>query len=273
LIKADSMNENFSKFVTCIAYDIVNSSAGGHLRHDKQLQAAEDAFTDAIATSADPAGWIRSNRGDGEVTLAPISVHPGWLLARFLPDLHESLVRYNQDKNDAYKVRIRVGVTCGEVQIGDDGPRGGRPLVDAARLRDSDAAYEATTAVPSATVVALISDAVYARTVTEHVMSLEARRFRRVVTHSKNDEVAGYLYVPHHEPPMVPGADPNPASAPKPAAAPSPAAASVPTSPNPTAAGTWSKYQTSVTGGQGIIVGDNANQTNDHRTQINRGRS
>jgi hypothetical protein len=266
------MNENFPSLVTCIAYDIVNSSAGGYLRHDKQLQAAEDAIAEAIAASPDPAGWVRSNRGDGEVALAPVSVHPGWLLARFLPDLHDSLVRHNYDKDDAYKVRVRVGVSTGDVRIGDDKPRGGRPLVEAARLRDAEATYAATEAVPTATVVALISEAVYRRTVLEHVMSLEARRFRRVVTHSKSGEVAGYLHVPNHEPPMVLGADPNPAPVSKPAAAPSPATASVPTSPNPTAAGIGPKYRTSVTGSQGVIVGDNANQTNDHRTQINRGR-
>ena len=256
------MNENFSSFVTCIAYDIIGSSAGGHLRHDKQLQAAEDAFTDAVAASKDPSGWVRSNRGDGEVALVPQAVHPGWLLARFLPDLHDALVRHNHDKDRAYKVRVRVGVTCGDVRIGDDQPRGGRPLVDAARLRDSEAAYAATEAVPSATVVALISEAVYLRTVAEHVMSLEARRFRRVVTHAKGDELTGYLYVPYHEPPVVAGADPNPVTAPEPAPGPPSVA---PAAPNPAPAGTWSKYQTSITDSHGIAVGDNT-------TQINRGR-
>jgi hypothetical protein len=252
------MNENFPSPVTCIAYDIVNSSAGGHLRHDKQLRAAEDAIADAIAASPDPDGWVRSNRGDGEVALAPVSIHPGWLLARFLPDLHDSLVRHNVDKDDAYKVRVRVGVSTGDVRIGDDKPRGGEPLVEAARLRDADATYEATEAVPTATVVALISEAVYRRTVPEHVMSLEARRFRRVVTHSKSGEVAGYLHVPNHEPPVVLGAHPNPAPATKPAAAAAPA---TPAPAAPPSAGPGPKYHVPISNSEGIIVGDHATQT------------
>ncbi|WP_067498399.1 hypothetical protein [Actinoplanes sp. TFC3] len=246
------MTELLPNPATAISYDIVGSSAGGYTRHNELLSATENAVTAIIEASPYPGQWVRSNRGDGEVTVALSGIPGAWILARFLPELHAALVGYNANKSVEHRLLLRVGVAFGDVLVDNGMPRGGDALVMAARLRDDNAAYEAFDAVPAAQVVAMISDAAYERAVPHHAMGLESRRFRRVRTRIEGRPATGWLHVPHHEPPVVTGAEPNAPAAQKPA--PEPAKAEpVKKKPAKKKPSEGAKYHTEIEGGTNAV--------------------
>lgn len=190
-----------------ISSDIVDSSPGGYPRHADLLQALEHAIGVVIGKGPYPDGWIRRNRGDAELTLAPAHVPSAWVLADFLTQLRIVLLADNRNKGDGHQLRVRVGVDCGDVLIdASREPRGGDPLVIAKRLRDCDAAQEAVRLLPSAPVVAVVSDPVYQRAVPYQASGLEPHMFRRIPARvaGKDFTAQAWLYVPGHQPPEVP---------------------------------------------------------------------
>jgi hypothetical protein len=191
---------------TAISSDISNSTPGGYTRHTDLGKAAENAVTAAIRHDPSLELWCRSNRGDGEVTLAPGGVPSAWVLSIFLDRLRAEVLDYNRNKDAKHKLQLRIGIDCGDVLIDDDGvPRGGDPLVVAARLRECTAAREAVDAVPHAPIVSVISDTMYQRAVPHGALGLETRMFRKVAVQVANKPFAGigWLYLPGHQPPVV----------------------------------------------------------------------
>ncbi|GIF51848.1 hypothetical protein DFJ67_5874 [Asanoa ferruginea] len=243
---------------TVLSSDVVDSSPGGYPRHAELGQTAEAVITEAIQELGANENWPRSNRGDGEVTLAPATVPAARLLADFLRLVHDGLVTYNRNKSVDHRLRLRFGVDHGDVVVDGGGvPRGGDPLVVAARLRDSAVAYEALAAVPSAPVVAVVSDLVYQRAVPANGRGLEVRMFRRVETTVSGRMVSCWLYVPGHEPPVVTEATPSPRPAARSAAAESPAAPSrTKASKSGAVPRESAKYRTSIKDSHNIHIGD-----------------
>ncbi|NYF57149.1 hypothetical protein [Micromonospora purpureochromogenes] len=199
---------------TSISSDIVNSSAGGYPRQSDLALAAEEIIAEAEKSCPYPGSWIRRERGDGELTLAPGDVPLAWLIAEFLHRLRVGVLAWNRNKNDASQLRLRVGLDFGTVSVDGEGvPRGGDAIVSSVRLRDSDAAREAMTAVPGAPIVAVVSDSVYQQVVPFGELGLQPEMFRRIraVVPEKGYEAVSWLYLPGHFPPYVTGADNGPA--------------------------------------------------------------
>ncbi|RKR87246.1 hypothetical protein BDK92_1520 [Micromonospora pisi] len=223
---------------TAISSDVVNSSAGGYPRHTDLGTAAEATITAGIERCRYAGTWIRSGRGDGELTLAPANVPSAWLLTEFVDSLRVTLLDYNRNKDAEHKLRLRVGIDSGDVHVDQHGvPRGGDAIVVSARLRDSTAAREALAAIPSAPLVVVLSDRTYQRAVPYGALGLEERQFRRVLARVQGKEFAEvcWLHVPGHQPPFVTGAQHEPS--PPPAPEPPPAAATAGPSTNPAPGG------------------------------------
>ncbi|WP_446212874.1 hypothetical protein [Micromonospora sp. IBSANI012] len=198
---------------TSISSDIVNSSAGGYPRQSDLALAAEEIIAEAKKSCPYRGSWIRRERGDGELTLAPADVPLAWLIAEFLNRLRVGVLAWNRNKNDASQLRLRVGVDFGTVRVDGEGvPRGGDAIVSSVRLRDSDAAREATTAVPGAPIVAVVSDSVYQQVVPFGELGLQPEMFRRIraAVPEKGYEAVSWLYLPGHFPPYVTGTDDGP---------------------------------------------------------------
>ncbi|BAL92164.1 hypothetical protein AMIS_69440 [Actinoplanes missouriensis 431] len=192
---------------TAVSSDIVRSSPGGYPRHSELGLAAEEAIGAAIAAAGQPGEWARSSRGDGEMSVAPAGVAPATLLATALPRLAAALVRYNGNKTKEHQLRLRLGLDSGDIQVDARGvPRGGDPLVIAARLQEHPANREAMTAVPDAPICALVSDTVYQRAVPYRALGLDPRHFRRLELRIEGREQIAWLYLPGFEPPDVDGA-------------------------------------------------------------------
>jgi hypothetical protein len=221
------MTMELPKPATAISSDIVNSSRGGYRRHSALGIAAEDAFSAALEIPPPfPGDWVRSNRGDGELTLAPAEVPAAWVLVQFINQVRINIRDYNRNKSPDHQLRLRIGIDSGDVSVDGDGvPRGGDAIVVAARLRDTDAAKEAMAAVPEAPLVVVLSEGFYLRAVPHGELGLEERMFRRVRAQvpGKDFSETCYLYVPGHQPPYVTGAEHDPISEPSPSQ-PAPAA-------------------------------------------------
>jgi hypothetical protein len=223
--------------------DVVGSSAGGHPRHEDLADALESVLSEAIATAPVPDAWARSRRGDGEVSVAPASVPAAWLLADFLSTVHASAKAYNRNKRTEDRLRLRLGVDCGDVLINGRGePSGGDPLVRAARLQESLAAREAAVAVPDAPLVAVISNELYERVVPYQEKGLWPREFGEVTVEIGDAPVRAWLYVPHFPPPRV-GSTPKRSRPPESKAPPGEGPASP-------------KFRTKVTRSKGVAIGD-----------------
>ncbi|XVV17190.1 hypothetical protein ACQP2X_23280 [Actinoplanes sp. CA-131856] len=217
--------------------DVVASSGGGYTRHAELNGAARALIGEAIGESPAPAGWIRDSQGDGEVTVAPAAIPAAWLLGNFLNEMYEGVTAYNRNKHEDHRLRLRFGLAGGDVLIEDGVPRGGDPLVLAARLQNSPAAREATRSLPDAPLVAVVADDLYQRVVPHGAKGLQPRQFRGVTVDVNGVNVLAWLYVPHSYPPHV-GATAARPSAPSP----SPAAAS--------------KFDVRVDRSSGVQIGD-----------------
>jgi class 3 adenylate cyclase len=216
--------EQLPRQYTVITFDVEGSSGGGYSRHRELIRTTHRVIGEAVARSACAGGWIRQERGDGEMILAPDAVAPAWLLATFLPAIRVSLLAYNRNKARDHRLRLRAGLDCGDVLVDEQGvPEGGDPLVMAARLQPHPANREAMDAVPEAPLSTLISDAVYQRVVPHGALGLEPYQFRRLLLTIEGRERTAWLYLPGHQPPSVRGiADAPPPPEPVPAAAEAP---------------------------------------------------
>ncbi|MEU1751139.1 hypothetical protein ABZ436_00540 [Micromonospora matsumotoense] len=215
---------------TIISSDIVNSSAGGYPRQSDLATAVEQIIGRIEHRCPYPGQWIRRERGDGELVLIPAGVPIAWVLAGFLPELRQEIVDHNRNKHADHRLRLRVGVDCGDVSVDTAGvPRGGDAIVDAARLRDCGASREAAVAVPGAPVVAVVSDAVYRRVVPANALGMEPWMFRpvRAVVPDKTFQAHAWLHLPGQPPPAVSATVDEPAAAPT-AGRPTPAPAGGP---------------------------------------------
>ncbi|MEV4845002.1 hypothetical protein AB0K20_17525 [Micromonospora matsumotoense] len=191
---------------TIVSSDIVNSSAGGYPRQSDLATAVEQIIGRIEHRCPYPGRWIRRERGDGELVLIPADVPIAWVLAGLLPQLRQEILDHNRNKHPDHRLRLRIGVDCGDVSVDAAGvPRGGDAIVDATRLRDCSASREATFAVPGAPVVAVVSDAVYRRVVPANALGMEPWMFRsvRAVVLDKTFQAHAWLHLPAHQPPAV----------------------------------------------------------------------
>ncbi|SNY55410.1 RIP homotypic interaction motif-containing protein [Paractinoplanes atraurantiacus] len=239
------MNDNLPLPGIVINSDVVGSSAGDPPRQAELGRAVETVIAEAVERSSSSSRWIRSYRGDGEVTVAPPDVPAAWLLWDFLNTIHSSAAAYNRNKkHDAevdHRLRLRIGMAGGDVLIEDGVDRAGDPFVLAARLQSSAAAREATEALPDAPVVAVISDDIYQRVVPYGANGLQPTNFRAVAVDVNGRAGTAWLYVPHSYPPHVAATSARPSAPPAPKPAP-PAA---------------SKYGVQVNDSSGVQIGDN----------------
>lgn len=253
------MNRNLPRHGIVVNTDVVGSSAGGHPRQADLADASESVLSDAIATAPVPDPWVRSPRGDGEVSIAPASVPAAWLLAGFLNTVYAGAVAYNRNKrhddSGDDRLRLRLGIDCGDVLINSDGEtRGGIPLVRAARLQNSPAAREATVAVPDAPLIAVISDELYQRVVPHRETGLRPEEFGAVTVEIDGVPVRAWLHLPHYPPPSV-GAAPEKTPTPPPKSRPKAKSPAEPKSPSEDRAA--SKYDIKFKKAKNLTIGDN----------------
>ncbi|MFF5081607.1 hypothetical protein ACFY36_31550 [Actinoplanes sp. NPDC000266] len=223
--------------------DVVASSAGGYTRHAELNGAARSLIAGAVRTSSAPAGWIRDSQGDGEVTVAPAAIPAAWMLWDFLNEMYAGVMAYNRNKHEDHRLRLRFGLAGGDVLIEEGVPRGGDPLVLAARLQNSPAAREATRALPEVPLVAVVADDLYQRVVPHGANGLQPRQFRGVTVDVNDVKVLAWLYVPHSYPPHVGATAARPAAPAPPPAQPAPPAAS--------------KFDIRMDRPSGVQIGDN----------------
>ncbi|XVU20892.1 hypothetical protein ACQPZJ_26865 [Actinoplanes sp. CA-054009] len=222
--------------------DVVASSAGGYTRHAELNGAARSLIGEAIQESPAPTAWIRDSQGDGEVTVAPATIPAAWLLGNFLDEMYAGAMAYNRNKHEDHRLRLRFGLAGGDVLIEDGVPRGGDPLVLAARLQNSPAAREATRSLPDAPLVAVVADDLYQRVVPHGAKGFQPRQFRGVTVDVNGVNVLAWLYVPHSYPPHVGATAAGP---------------SAPTPPPPASPPPASKYDIRMDRTSGVQIGDN----------------
>lgn len=199
--------QNYPLSRLVINSDIAGSSTGGYPRQAELGRAATSLITAAIKQSAAPDEWTRSPRGDGEVTVAPTSVAPAWVLREFLDTVYAGALDYNRNKRhddrEDHRLRLRIGVAGGDVLVEDDEPTAGGPLTLAQRLQSSWAARQALQALDDAPLAAVIADDVYQRVVPHQANGFQPRQFRAVRVDVNGSPLDAWLYLPHTFPPHV----------------------------------------------------------------------
>ncbi|MET7396447.1 hypothetical protein ABZS66_23500 [Dactylosporangium sp. NPDC005572] len=148
----------------------------------------------------------RQPAGDGEMLVLPGGVHEPRIIATLLPSLAAQLDAYNAQRCRRRRIRLRVAVHHGLIQL--DGPTGfpGRPLVVLARLLDCAPLRAVLREHSQVSLAAIISADVYEEVVTNRYGGLRPGLFRPAAVDLRGVERAGraWVYAPGHDLAQVP---------------------------------------------------------------------
>ncbi len=167
---------------------------------------AQRTYEWALRRAARDAGigvhtWLRQPAGDGEFAVLPEGVHEPRVIAVLLSSVAARLREYNQRHISELRVRLRVAVHHGLVQL--DGATGcpGRHPVIVARLLDSGPVRDLLQSRPGINLAAIISDEVYQDVVLNRYEDLRPELFRAVYVNNPAKEFAApaWLYSPEED--------------------------------------------------------------------------
>lgn len=181
---------------TCIAVD-----AQAYGRNDDRRQSEiQNDLPRLLSRAARGAGLDRSQwhvqpKGDEELAVYPMDGTEPRLVDDFVRHLVWELADYNQTRIPTARMRLRLAVDNGLVELASNG-FAGAAVVAVSRLLNSPHLYEALRENEQADLVVLLSDHVYRSTVGCGHTTLSPSDFREVAVQVKEYESAAWLRVP-----------------------------------------------------------------------------
>jgi class 3 adenylate cyclase len=212
----------------CLAVD-VQGYGGLDDRAQSRVQEELLELLDAAASGAgiDRHLWIRQAQGDGELSLIPSEESQPRILDEFVGELAMRVYRRNSQRSNRQRLRLRVALDYGPVQVAANG-FSGRCVVVVSRLVNARPAKQALACAPDAGLAMILSSRVYTDLVLSGHTCLDPEMFRRVAVREKEYAEDAWLWVPgtdvhqlsiHDEHPHRPDADAAPSSPPSAAGA------------------------------------------------------
>ncbi len=141
--------------------------------------------------------WTRQAAGDGELALLPARVPEPRVVDDFVYQLSGALARYNRDRSDAARLRLRMAVHYGLASPAANGFVG-QGVVGVSRLTDSRALHVALD-LSGADLAVLLSERVFQDTVLAGYTKIPIADFRRIGVQNKEYAEAAWLRVPGHD--------------------------------------------------------------------------
>jgi hypothetical protein len=181
---------------TCMAVD-----AQAYGRNDDRRQSEiQNDLPRLLTRAADGAGLNRSQwhvqpKGDEELAVYPMDGTEPRLVDDFVRHLVWELEEYNRTRVPAARMRLRLAVDHGPVELASNG-FAGSTVVAVSRLLGSSHLYEALRDHEQADLVLLLSDHVYRSTVGSGHTTLSRSDFREVAVRVKEFESVAWLRVP-----------------------------------------------------------------------------
>jgi hypothetical protein len=179
-------------------------------RTDAQQRTLQSGLISAIEAAADRVqldheSWSRQVGGDSLTAVLPAEPGPlvtiPLLLDQFLTELDGAIAAHNSRRADPTwaRMRIRLAVHVGPLQL--DGAAGwpGQHAVQPARLRDSAPIRTALDTFRDADLALIISREVFRDYVSQGPGRPRPSEFLEVAVAEKKQEYPAYLYVPHFD--------------------------------------------------------------------------
>jgi hypothetical protein len=136
--------------------------------------------------------------GDGLLVLAPATVPKGAFAGPLLNALATALREYNESRQEADRVRLRLVLHAGEITRDRHGPIG-RAIIHARRLLDAEPLKDALATSPGPLAV-IVSDWFYTEVVWQRT-EYAPRAYRRVEVEVKETSSVGWVRLPDLDPP------------------------------------------------------------------------
>ncbi|SFE33907.1 hypothetical protein SAMN05216251_102540 [Actinacidiphila alni] len=152
----------------------------------------------AVGAGLDRSQWHIQPKGDEELAVYPMDGSEPRLVDDFVRHLAWELREYNAARVPALRMRLRLAVDHGPVELAANGFAGGT-VVAVSRLLGSEHLYEALRVHERADLAVLLSDHVYRSTVGSGHTTLTAADFREVDVRIKEYAAAAWLRVPGYE--------------------------------------------------------------------------
>jgi hypothetical protein len=125
--------------------------------------------------------------GDGTLTAWPPGINELHLIADYVPELARELDRVNSTLSPSSRIRLRLSITAGLVDIGLQGPTGQAPI-EASVLVNSDELREALRKHPERSLVVIIDETLYKDVVLQSgLRGLRPEDYQQVVITDKYD--------------------------------------------------------------------------------------
>lgn len=133
----------------------------------------------ALKAQLDRDRWYRQLRGDGELAVIPLTVDPGWMVARFPEQVAVALAQRRSALAAHPPLRIRMAMHLGSMVHGEFGPVGEAPIVTC-RLLDAPAVRRVLASEPAIDLVLVVSEHLYRVVVETRFHGLVPERFRPI---------------------------------------------------------------------------------------------
>lgn len=190
----------WSGFHPCTCIDV---DAEAYSRNDDRRQSEiQHDLPRILSRAADGVGLNRSQwriqpKGDEQLAVYPMDGTEPRLVDDFVRHLVWELAEYNRSRVPASRMRLRLAVDHGPVELAPNG-FAGSTVVSVSRLVSSAHLYDALRKHPQADLAVLLSDHVYRSTVGSGHTTLTPDDFREVAVQVKEYASAAWLRVPGH---------------------------------------------------------------------------
>lgn len=180
----------------CLSVDVQSYGATNDVRQ-LEIQSELISLLDeaGVRSAVRRSDWTRQPKGDEELALVPTGVPWQDVVGRFCLELASALHQHNEAVVGERRLRLRLAMAAGPVQLGDNG-FAGRAVVEAARLCNSRAVRAGLAVAGHADLAVLVSHGVYQHWVHSGLSDARPEWFRRVYVREKEFEDQAWLWVP-----------------------------------------------------------------------------
>jgi hypothetical protein len=149
------------------------------------------------SANVNPARCDRQDSGDGQILILPPGIDEDIAVSGIILGMLTGLRRVNRPVGLGDRIRLRISLGQGAIQIGPTGfvaPS----VITVCRLLDCDELRDALTASPASNAVLIVTSDLYHDLFAEGSGGLPARRFQRVFVHKQRKGFAaeGWIQVP-----------------------------------------------------------------------------
>jgi hypothetical protein len=180
----------------CLSVDVQSYGATNDVRQFEIQSELIGLLDEAGARSAvRRSDWTRQPKGDEELALVPVGAPWERVVGGFCLALADALNEHNATRGAERRLRLRLAMATGPVQIGRNG-FAGRAVVDTSRLVGSWALRKGLSLAAHADLAVMLSHSVYLDWVHSGYSAAEPGWFRRVFVNEKEFREHAWLWVP-----------------------------------------------------------------------------